>query len=249
MRRREFITLVGGAAVWPVAARAQAMPVVGFLGSESPELNADRLRAILQGLSETGYAVDRNVAIEYRWAGGKNDRLPALAAELVRRQVTVIVTSGSTAAALAAKAATTMIPIVFPISIDPVAFGLVPNLNRPGGNLTGVTSLNGELYPKRLELLHELIPAATTIALLVNPTSSNVETATRDARAAARTLGVRLEVLRASTERDFDAAFASMAQLGAGALMISSDASFNLRSEQLGALTLRSSGARDFSNA
>jgi putative ABC transport system substrate-binding protein len=241
MNRRSMIALLGGAAVWPLAARAQqpAMPVIGLLGSESPGPSADRLRALLQGLSEAGYVEGRNVAIEYRWAEGHADRMPALASELVRRQVAVIVTFASTAAALAAKAATTTIPIVSPMAADPVAVGLVASLNRPGGNLTGVTSLNAELYPKRLELLHELVPAATLIAFLVNPTNANAEADTRDAQAAASSLGVRLHVLHARTERDFDSAFASLAQPGAGALVISSDPLFNLRSEQLGALALR----------
>jgi putative tryptophan/tyrosine transport system substrate-binding protein len=197
------------------------------------------LRAFLQGLGEAGYTDGRNVTIEYRWAGGQSDRLPALAAELVSRQVTVIVTFASTTAALAAKSATTTIPIVAPIAVDPVAVGLVASLNRPGGNLTGITSLNGELYPKRLELLHELIPAATNIAFLVNPANASAEADTRDAQAAAHTLGVRIHVLRASAERDFDGSFASLAKLEAGALMIGSDSLFNLRSEQLAALALR----------
>jgi putative ABC transport system substrate-binding protein len=242
LKRREFITVGAAAAItWPLTARAQqpGMPVIGLLGSESPELSAERLRAFLQGLSETGYVVGRNVAIEYRWAEGKNDRLPALGAELVRRRVTVIVTFASTAAAAAGKAATTAIPIVFALAADPVAVGLVASLNRPGGNLTGVTSLNGELYPKRLEMLHELVPSATIIAFLVNPTNPTAEADTSDEQAAARVLGVRVEVLHASTERDFDTAFASLAQMGARALVISSDALFNLRSEQLAALTFR----------
>jgi putative ABC transport system substrate-binding protein len=241
MRRRELITLLGGAALSPLAARAQqsARPVIGFLGSESPDLSADRLRAFLQGLSEAGYTEGRNATIEYRWAEGQSDRLPALAAELVSRQVTVIVTFASTTAALAAKSATTTIPIVAPIAVDPVTVGLVASLNRPGGNLTGITSLNGELYPKRLELLHELLPAATSIAFLVNPANASAEADARDARVAARTLGVRLHVLRASAERDFDGSFASLAKLEAGALMIVSDSLFNLRSEQLAALALR----------
>jgi putative ABC transport system substrate-binding protein len=241
MRRRDFITILGGAAAWPLVARAQqvGMPVIGFLGTESPGLSADRLHAFLQGLGETGYIDGRDVAIDYRWAEGKTDRLPALAAELVRRRVTAIVTFASTAAAVAAKAATTTIPIIFAIAGDPIAVGLVVSLNRPGGNLTGVTSLNEELYPKRLELLHELVPTATMIALLVNPTNPNAEADTRDAQVAAQTLGVRLHVIRASTEHDLNAAFASLGQLGAGALVISSDSLFNLRSEQLAALTFR----------
>jgi putative ABC transport system substrate-binding protein len=241
VRRRAFITLLGGAATWPLAARAQqpAVPTVGILGSESPDLFETRLRAFRKGLSETGYDEGRNVAIEYRWAESKNERLPALAAELVQRQVAVIVTPGSTPAALAAKAATATIPIVFTLAADPVAIGLVAGLNRPGGNLTGVTSLNQEVGPKRLELLHELLPAATTIALLVNPTNPTAETLSRDAQAAARTLGLQLRILHASAERDFDTVFADLVQLRAGGLVIGIDTFLTSRTEQLGALTLR----------
>ena len=233
---------------WPLAARAQqpAMPVIGFLGSESPDAFAGRLRAFRQGLSETGYVEGQNVAIEYRWAEGQYDRLPALAADLVRRQVTVIAAVAGTPPALAAKAATTTIPIVFVTAGDPVALGLVASLNRPGGNLTGVATLSVELGPKQLELLHELVPTATIIALLVNPTNpTNAETLSRDLQAAARTLGLQLHVLHASTERDFDAVFATLARLRAGALVIGSDPFFNSRSEQLVALAVAPRDAHD----
>jgi putative tryptophan/tyrosine transport system substrate-binding protein len=240
--RRDFITLLGGAAAaWPLAARAQqpAMPVVGVLSAEWPNVSSDRLRAFHDGLRETGYAEGRNLAIEYRWAEGRNDRLPALAAELVHRQVTVIV-STSTPAVLAARTATTTIPIVFFIAVDPVQLGLVASLSRPGGNLTGVITLNVEVAAKRLELLHEVVPNATIVALLVNPTSTPLaETTTRELEAAARTLGLEFHVLHASSEREIDAAFATLVQLRAGALVIGADPLFNSRSEQLAALTIR----------
>jgi putative tryptophan/tyrosine transport system substrate-binding protein len=242
IRRRQFITLLGGAAAWPLAARAQqaAMPVVGFLGSETSELWARRLRAFHQGLGETGYVEDRNVTIEYRWAEGHNDRLPALAADLVRRQVTVIVAPNSTPAALAARAATASIPIVFAVAVDPVEVGLIASLNRPGGNLTGITSLNVEVGPKRLELLHEVVPAATIVALLVNPTSPTLaESTTKNLGVTARMLGLQMHVLHASTEREFETVFASLLQLRAGALVIGADALFNSRLEQLAGLALR----------
>jgi putative ABC transport system substrate-binding protein len=241
MRRREFIALMGAAAAWPLAARAQqpALPVVGFLGGGSPDTDANRVLSLKQGLSETGYVEDRNVAIEYRWAEGSYDRYPALLADLVHRQVTVIVSSGGTPAALAAKAATTTIPIVFQLGVDPVTVGLVASLNRPGGNLTGVTILSVEVGPKRLELLHELVPTATVVALLVNPTSPLTEALSRDAQAAARTLGLELHVLHASTERDFDTVFANLVQLRAGALVIGGDVLFANFSNQLAALAFR----------
>ena len=243
MKRREFITLVGGAAAtWPLPVDAQqpAMAVIGFLGSASPDLYAKALQAFRQGLSDIGYVEGRNVAIEYRWAGGQNDRLPALAADLVRRQVSVIAVLVGTPAALAAKAATSTIPVVFQVGTDPVAAGLDASLARPGGNITGVTNLNTELGPKRLELLRELIPTANTIALLVNPTSPFItENISRELQSAARTLGLQLHILNASTERDFDTVFATFLQLRADALVIAPDAMFISRSEQLGALTLR----------
>jgi putative ABC transport system substrate-binding protein len=241
VRRRDFITLLGGAAAWPLAARAQqaAMPVVGMLSAEWPGQFTDRLRAFHEGLRETGYVDGRNLAIESRWAEGRNDRLPALAAELVRRQVSVIVTAGSTPAALAASAATTTIPIVFYIGANPVEAGLVTSLSRPGGNVTGVVTLNVEVAPKRLELLHDLVPTATIIGALVNPTTPYAEALTRDLRTAAHTLGVQLHVLHASSERDFDTVFTSLVQLRAGGLVIGTDALFNSRSEQLAALAIR----------
>ena len=241
MRRRDFITLLGGAATWPLAAHAQqpGMPVIGFLNSGSPDADGDRMRAYRQGLTETGYVEGRNVTIEYRWADGQNDRLPSMAADLVRRGVNVIVTGG-TPATLAAKAATTTIPIVFILSTDPVEAGLIASLNRPGGNLTGVTGLNVELAPKKLELLHDLLPAVTIIAMLVNPTNAiAAKSQSRAVQAAARTLGLQLHVLHASTERDFDQVFASLVQLRAGALVIGSDLFFTSRSEQLAELTVR----------
>jgi putative ABC transport system substrate-binding protein len=236
MKRREFITLLGGGAVaWPLAARAQqpAMPVIGFLGIGSPDVFAYIVRAFRQGLSETGFVEGRNVAIEYSWANDQLDRLPALAANLVRRQVNLIV-ANSTAAALVAKAATTTIPVVFQVGVDPVEAGLVASLNRPGGNLTGVTSLAMELGPKRLELLHELVPAATNIGVLFNPNNP----LSSDLQAAARTLGIELH-LHASTERDLDTVFATLARLRVGALLINPSLLFNTLSEQLATLTLR----------
>jgi putative tryptophan/tyrosine transport system substrate-binding protein len=242
MRRRSFITLLGGAATWPLAARAQqsAMPVIGYLGSASPDLFASRLRAFRQGLSENGYFEGRNVAIEYRWAEDHYDQIPASIADLVRRQVTVIAAPGSTPAAVAAKAATTTIPIVFVTATDPVAAGLIASLNRPGGNLTGVAALALELGPKQLEILHEVIPTATSIALLINPASPTVaETQSRDLQATARALGLQLHVLHARAASDFDTVFTTLGQLRASGLMIGSEALFTSRSEQLAALALR----------
>ena len=241
MKRREFITLLGGAATWPLAARAQqpAIPVVGFLRNTAAIGSEHIVTAFLRGLKEAGFVDGQNVAIEYRWADNQYDRLPALAADLIRRQMTVIVAAGIPAA-LAAKAATATIPIVFEIGADPVEVGLIASLNRPGGNLTGVTSLNAELAPKRLELLHEVVPTARSIALLVNPASSiNAEHLSIETQTAAHTLGLQLHVLNASTERDFDAVFASLVQMRAGALVINNDAFFLNRTEQLAALTVQ----------
>jgi putative tryptophan/tyrosine transport system substrate-binding protein len=242
MRRREFITLLGGAAAAsPLASRAQqpAMPVIGFLGSESPNRWADRLGAFRQGLSETGFVESSNVAIEYRWAEGHNDRFPALAADLIRRQVTVIAVGGLPGS-LAAKAATATIPIVFQIGVDPVAARLVDSLSRPGGNITGACNLSVELGPKRLELVHEVLPAVDSVAVLVDPTSGLVaQTESTSMQAAAQTLGLKLHVLGASVERDLDTVFATLNQLKAGAIVIANNGFFNARAEQLGALTLR----------
>src|SRR5439155_20184262 len=241
MRRREFISLLGGAAAsidWPLAARAQqpAIPAVGVLtGAPGDD---QFLATFRQGLKDAGYVEGQNVAIEYRFAEGQYDRLPALVSDLIRRQVAVIAAI-STPAALPAKAATTTIPIVFNAGSDPVGLGLVASLNRPGGNLTGTTNLNTELGPKRLELLRELVPAATPVALLVNPPSSLGEPDTRPLQAAARVLGLRLHVLHASTERDFDTAFARLVQLRASGLVIGTDAFFVSASEQLALLALR----------
>jgi len=242
MKRREFITLLGGtAATWPLAACAQqrGMPVIGFLTSTSPQVYAPRLRALAQGLKEEGYIEGQNVAIEYRWAEDHEDRLPVLAAELVHRQVTVIAAGGSPSS-VAAKAATATIPIVFETATDPVTLGLVASLNRPGGNLTGVTNLNVEVGQKRLQLLRELLPAATIIAVLVNPSAPAItEQFMRVLEAAAPALGMQLHVLHASTDRDLDTVFAALGQLRADALVIGPYLFFNSRKEQLGALTLR----------
>jgi putative ABC transport system substrate-binding protein len=213
------------------------MPAVGFLNGGSPGGYAPLVNAFRQGLKEAGFVEGHNVAIEFRWAEGQYDRVPAMAADLVRRQVAVIVANNP--GNLAAKAATTTIPIVFTTGGDPVQMGLVASLSRPGGNVTGATQLNVEVAPKRLELAHELVPAATIIAVLVNPTSTNTEPLLRDLHVAARTLGVQLHVLHASTERDFDTVFATLAQLRPGALVIGTDVLFNGRSELLGELTLR----------
>ena len=241
LKRREVITLLGGAAAWPLAARAQQpqSPVIGFLNSSSPDADGVRMQAYRRGLAETGYVEGRNVTVEYRWADGQNDRLPAMAADLVRRGVNVIVTGG-TPATLAAKAATTTIPIVFILSTDPVEAGLVSSLNRPGGNLTGVTGLNVELAPKKLELLHELLPTAASFALLVNPTNAiAADNQSSAVQAAAHALGVQLHILHARIEGDFESVFANLSQLRCDALVIGSDLFYTSHSEQLAGLTVR----------
>jgi len=241
MRRREFITLFGGAAVaWPLAARAQqpAMPSIGFLNVASPQGYARPLSAFAKGLGEGGYIEGHNVAIQYRWAEGRIDRLPAMAADLVHSQVAVIAAT-TTAAALAAKAATTTIPIVFETAADPVKLGLVASLSHPGGNVTGVTQANVEVAPKRLQLLHELLPAASVMALLVNLADPALaEPQVSGVRSAEHTLGLELHVLSASTESDFDVVFTKLLQLRASGLVVGSDPFFTGRSEQLAALAL-----------
>jgi putative ABC transport system substrate-binding protein len=241
MKRREFITFVGGLAAWPFAADAQStMPVIGFLGSESLARTSSLIQFFRQGLAEHGFMEGQNVAIEYRWAEGRNDRLPVLAADLVRSAVSVIAAPATTPGALAAKAATTTIPVVMFTAGDPVALGLVASLNRPGGNITGTTSLAGELAPKRLELLRDLVPTATVMGLLVNPTNPTLMAATvREAEAAARTLGVELQILHARTESEFDAVFARLNQMQASGLVIAVDSFFTARREQLAELALR----------
>jgi ABC-type uncharacterized transport system substrate-binding protein len=243
MNRRAFITLIRGATAasvsWPLAARAQhPTPVIGFLNSSSPGPYAPMVAAFRQGLKETGYVEGQNAAVEYRWADVQYDRVPAMAAELVARQVAVIV--ANTPGVQVVKAATTTIPIVFTTGADPMQIGLVASLSRPGGNVTGVTTLNVEVAPKRLELARELVPTATVIAVLVNPTNPNTETELEHLQAAAQALGLQLHILYASTERNFDTVFATLSQLRAGVLVISGTDTFLIsRSEQLAALTVR----------
>jgi len=231
--RREFIALLGGAAAWPLAARAQqqSMPVIGFLNPTSPDAFAGRLGGFRQGLKDTGHVEGENVAIEYRWADNQTNRLPALAAELVRRRVAVIV--GNTPAAFAAKAATTTIPIVFIVAEDPVRLGLVASLARPGGNLTGVNFFAGELVAKRLELLRELVPRAARVAVLVNPAGPDAETTLKDVEPAARAIGLQIPVLNASTSREISAAFATLVRERPDALFVGGDPFFSSRRVQL----------------
>src|ERR1700720_3298481 len=237
MRRREFITLLGGAtASWPLTARAQqpAMPVIGFLDSRAADAMTSRLGAFRQGLKELGFAEGENVSVVYRWAENRFDRLPELAAELVRRQATVIVTTGGPAVAFATKAATTTIPVVFGVADDPVRLGLVASLARPGGNLTGINFLVGELAAKRLGLLRELVPGAARIAVLVNPANgTNAETTLRDVEPAARGMGLQIQILKASTSPEIEAAFATFVRERPDALFVGNDAFLASRSIQL----------------
>jgi len=241
VKRREFMALIGGAAAWPVAGRAQqpAVAVIGFLHLGSPEPVGPNVAAFRQGLNETGFVDGRNVAIEYRWAQGQYDRLPALAADLVRRQVTVIAACATSAPGLAAKAATSAIPIVFQTGGDPVQDGLVTSMNRPGHNVTGVSRLAVTIAPKRLELLRELAPKATVIGLLVNPTNPRSELVVQQIEEAARELGFRLHVLKVITEGELDSAFASLVQLGVGALLVAQEPSYFRWREQIIALAAR----------
>jgi len=250
VRRREFINAIAGLAVgWPLAANAQTvMPVIGFINADSPKGHAPEVSAFLKGLGEAGYVDGQNVAIEYRWAEGQNDRLPAMAADLVRRKVAVIVAT-STPAAIAAKAATTTIPVVFETGSDPIQLGLVASLSRPADNVTGITQSNLEIVPKRLELLHELLPGARSLALLVNPAEpAIVEPMVKEALAAARALGLELHVLNASSEADFNGVFAKLRQLQAGGLVIGAGPFFTGVREQLGALALRHAAPTIFQN-
>jgi putative tryptophan/tyrosine transport system substrate-binding protein len=240
MRRREVIAGLGATAVSPPLAQAQApLPVIGYLSSASRDQDAGRLHGFRQGLGETGFVEGRNVAIEYRWADEQNERLPALAAELVGRRVTAIAASGHVLGALAAKAATSSIPIVFLTGSNPVTAGLVASLNQTGGNLTGVATLGVELERKRLELLHGVVPGATVIGALIRPTNPNAATQLSDLQEAAQGLGLKLQALDAAAEHDFDAVFAQLVELQAGGLVIATDGLFISHSERLGALTLR----------
>jgi putative tryptophan/tyrosine transport system substrate-binding protein len=236
MRRREFIRLFGSAALgWPLAARAQktVMPIIGFLHSGSPGPYADALTAFRQGLTESGYSEGQNVQIEYRWANGHYDQLPALAADLVRRQVAVIAAAGGTPSAFAAKAATSTIPIIFDVGVDPVRSDLVASLSRPGGDMTGVAILTAELGPKLLELLHELVPAAVVIGVLINPTNPLAKLEMRELQEGARSLRLQLYVLNASNEGDIDTAFAALVEHRAGALVVVTDPFLNSQRDQI----------------
>ena len=251
MLRRDVIALIGGAAAtWPLAAHAQqkAMPVIGYLGSQSAEALAPILPAFRNGLNEAGYIEGRNVSIEFAWAEGQYDKLPALAEDLVRRRVAVIVASGGAVAALAAKRATSTIPIVFAIGDDPIQYGLVTSFNHPGGNITGVTLFMATLTPKRLELLSEVAPAAA-LAILINPRNPNAKSEAKNAQAAARQLGRELRVLTASSESEIDAAFMSIAQQPGSAVMIATDPYFFVQRAQIAALTAHYACRRSISTA
>jgi putative tryptophan/tyrosine transport system substrate-binding protein len=243
MKRREFITLLGGAAAaWPLGASAQqsATPVIGFLHGGSEQPNSDLVRAFRQSLKESGFVESRNVAIDFRWADGQFDRLPAMANELVRRQVAVMIAGGGPVVVEAAKRATTTIPIVFNVGSDPVQWGLVASLNRPGGNMTGVYQLSGALMAKRIELVRSLIPTATSIILLVNPTNPTTESNTAEMRSAARSLALEVDVLDASTEQELNTVFATLAPRRGAALVVSPDPFFISRRDQIVALAARS---------
>jgi putative ABC transport system substrate-binding protein len=242
VKRREFITLLGGAAALPIAARGQqrALPVIGLLIGGSPNASEYLVSAFHKGLNETGYVEHQNVGFDYRWAEGQYDRLPALAADLVRRRVSVIAALGGPPQALAAKATNTTIPIVFQVGADPVEMGLVNSLNRPGGNLTGVTSLNLEVGPKRLQLIHELLPNATSVALLINPTNAiNSDAETKGLEPAAQALGLHLNVLHANSDRDLDGVFTTLAEQRGSGLVIGPDPFLQSRTEQIAMLAAR----------
>jgi putative tryptophan/tyrosine transport system substrate-binding protein len=253
MKRRDFLTLLGGAAAWPLAARAEQspMPVIGFLNPSSADGWESRLRAFRQGLKDEGFVEGENVAVEYRWAENQFDRMPALAVELVHRKVAVIVTTGSPAAALAAKAATTTIPIVFAVPEDPVRSGLVASLARPGGNATGINFFSIELVAKRLEILREMVPATTRIAVLINPADAAAETMLKDVEAATRAMGLQIQVLKANTSHEIDAAFATFVRERPDALLVSGGPFLLSRRVQLALLAARyavpaSYGAREY---
>ena len=234
MRRRTFVAGLGGAAAWPLVSRAEAtVPLVGYLSGAPQATDGDRMPAFLQGLSESGYVEGRNVAIEYRWGDGKFDKFPGLAADLVRNKVDVIAAIGGIPLALAAKAATSTIPIVFGIGADPVEAGLAASLNRPGGNMTGVTVVGSELYAKRVELLHELVPTKTVIALLVSAGDPGADAETRAAQVGAHSLGLQLHVLSANTTDEIDSAFRQTAQLGAGGLIVSAGLFFSMQRDHI----------------
>jgi putative tryptophan/tyrosine transport system substrate-binding protein len=240
MRRREFIAVISGAVTWPLVAHAQQpMPVIGFLNAASPGPLRQQITAFLGGLKESGYVEGQNVAIEYRWAEGQYDRLPALVADLVKQRVSVIVSGGGAPAVLAAKAATTTIPIVFSLGADPIGLGLVASLNRPGGNITGAYQFTSGLEAKRLGLLHEMVPKATSVAVLINSNFADAENQLRDVQEAAARLGVQLVIVRANAESDFDPAFSTLVRERAGALLVCGSPFFNIRREQLVVLAAR----------